>query len=289
MGEAIIGSEAIAAGAITRGALRWNYSAIYPDVYVPNGTTPTLAVRTEGAWLWSHRRGVVTGRAAAALHGARWVDGAAPVELLWANSNPPPGIITRRGPIADDEITTLAGVSVANPARTGLDLGRYLPRTAAVAHLDALARVTQVSAAEILTLTYRYRGRHGVRRCREALASMNAGAQSPQETRLRLLLVDSGFPEPRTQIPVADAWGRTFAYLDMGWQDVMIAVEYDGDQHRTDTAQYRWDARRSRMLANSDWLVIRVMAGDRDHEVIGWVRQAWDRRQREARAVKRPA
>lgn len=289
MGEAIIGSEAIAAGVITRGALRWNYRTIYPDVYVPNGTEPTLAVRTEGAWLWSHRRGVITGRAAAALHGARWVDEAAPIELLWANSNPPPGIITRRGRIAADEIVTLAGLSVASTARTGLDLGRYLPRGVAVAHLDALARATQVGASDILALTYRYRGRHGVRRCRQALASMNPGAQSPQETRLRLLLVDSGFPEPQTQIPVADAWGRTFAYLDMGWKEVTIAVEYDGEQHRTDTAQYRWDARRLRMLADQDWLVIRVMAGDRDHEVVAWVREAWERRRREATAVKRPA
>ncbi|MEW5812442.1 MAG: hypothetical protein AB1925_23705 [Actinomycetota bacterium] len=289
MGEAIIGSEAIAAGVVTRGALRWNYRTLYPDVYVPKNVGPSLAVRTEGAWLWSHRRGVITGRAAAALHGARWVDESAPVELLWANSNCPPGIITRRERIADDEITTRAGLSVASAARTGLDLGRYLPRTQAVAHLDSLARATRVSAGEILALTYRYRGRHGVRRCREALASMNPGAQSPQESRLRVLLVDSGFPEPQTQVPVADAWGRTFAYLDMGWREVMIAVEYDGEQHRTDNAQYRWDARRLRMIAEQDWLVIRVMAGDRDHEVIAWVRQAWDRRQRGVTAVNWPA
>lgn len=174
------------------------------------------------------------------------------------------------------------------PAR-GLDLGRYLPRNIAVAHLDALASTTGVTAEEILGLTYRYKGRHGVRLCRDAVELMDAGAQSPQETRLRLLLIDRGFPPPRTQIPVADQYGFEFAYLDMGWEDLLIAVEYDGDHHRTDTDQYRWDARRLRKLADAGWIVIRVMAGDRNDEVIAWVKQAVARRQREAMAVKKPA
>ncbi|MBI5340248.1 MAG: hypothetical protein HZB45_21425 [Mycolicibacterium rufum] len=289
MGDVIVGSQSVLAGIITRASLRWNYRAIFPDIYVPKDVEPTLAVRTRGAWLWSRRRGVITGRAAAALHGARWVDDATEIELLWANNHCPEGIVTRRERIAADEITWIDGMPVATPARAGLDLGRYLPRNIAVAHLDALASTTGVTAEEILELTYRYKGRHGVRLCRDAVELMDAGAQSPQETRLRLLLIDRGFPPPRTQIPVADQYGFEFAYLDMGWEDLLIAVEYDGDHHRTDTDQYRWDARRLRKLADAGWIVIRVMAGDRNEEVIAWVKQAVARRQREAMAVKKPA
>lgn len=289
MGDVIVGSQSVLAGTITRASLRWNYRAIFPDIYVPKDVEPTLAVRTRGAWLWSRRRGVITGRAAAALHGARWVDDATEIELLWANNHCPEGIITRRERIAPDEIIWIDGMPVATPARTGLDLGRYLPRNIAVAHLDALASTTGVTAEEILGLTYRYKGRHGVRLCRDAVELMDAGAQSPQETRLRLLLINRGFPPPRTQIPVADQYGFEFAYLDMGWEDLLIAVEYDGDHHRTDTDQYRWDARRLRKLADAGWIVIRVMAGDRNDEVIAWVKQAVARRQREAMAVKKPA
>ena len=289
MGDAFVGSEAVAGGVITRASLRWNHRAILPDIYVPNDVEPTLAVRTRGAWLWSGRRGVITGRAAAALHGARWVDDGAPVDVLWANNRCPPGVRTRRDCIAADEITSIRGIPVASPARTALDLGRYLPRGPAVAHLDALAAATGVTAAEVLALTARYHGRRGVRRCRAAVDVMDAGAQSPQETRVRLLLRDSGFPPLRTQVPVFDGRGRAFAHLDMGWEDVRIAVEYDGEQHRTSNDQYRWDARRLRLVADAGWLVVRVMAGDRNHEVIGWVRQAWARREREAMAVKRLA
>ncbi|TRW80506.1 hypothetical protein FK535_19390 [Mycolicibacterium sp. 018/SC-01/001] len=289
MGDVIVGSQAVLAGTITRAALRWNYRAIFPDIYVPKDVVPTLADRTVGAWLWSRRRGVITGRAAAAAHGAKWIDDDSPIELLWANNRCPPGIITRRERIAPDEMVRIDGIPFATPARTGLDLGRYLPRNVAVAHLDALSAATAATAEEILALTHRYKGRHGVRLCREALELMDAGAQSPQETRLRLLLIDKGFPPPETQIPVVDGNGYTFAYLDMGWEKLGIAVEYDGDHHRTDIDQFRWDARRLRRIADADWIVIRVVAGDRNDEIVSWVKQAWARRQREAMAAKRPA
>lgn len=289
MARAIIGSEAVAAGTATRGQLRWNYRPLFPNVHIPRNFEPSLAIRTEGAWLWSGRRGVITGRAASALHGSKWVAQDTPVELLWSNSNPPDGILTRRECVAPGEITRVRGIPVTTPARTALDLGRHLPRGEAVARLDALAQATGVTADDILELTHRYRGTKGVRRCREAAGLMDAGAQSPQETRLRLLLTDSGFPRPETQIPLLDRYGYTFGYLDMGWRDMKIAVEYDGEHHRTSTKQYRWDARRLRKIIAMRWIHIRVIAGDRDDEVISRVRSAWEQRECEARAVKRPA
>ncbi|ORB30607.1 endonuclease domain-containing protein [Mycolicibacterium parafortuitum] len=289
MGDAIIGSDAVFSGALTRGELRWNYRAVFPDVYLPKNLEPTLERRAEAAWLWSHRRGVITGRAAAALHGALWVDDDSPVEILWSNSNPPPGILSRRERIPAGEITRANGMFVATPARTALDLGRRLPRGQAVAHLDALTRATGVEAPAILDLTHRYKGTKGVRRCREAVDLMDSGAESPQETRVRLLLVDAGFPRPQTQIPVADGYGFVFAYLDMGWPHLKIAVEYDGEHHRTSDAQYRRDAKRLRKLDALEWIVVRVMKGDRPYEITNWVKRAFILRESEGMAVKLPA
>ncbi len=229
---------------------------------------------------------MITGRAAAALHGARWVDNSAPIEILWSNSNPPDGILSRRERIPPGEITRVNGMFVTTAARTALDLGRRLPRGSAVAHLDALARATEVEASEILELAQRYKGTKGVRRCREAVDLMDAGAQSPQETKLRLILIDKGFERPETQIPVADDDGHVFAYLDMGWPHLKIAVEYDGEHHRTDDQQYRWDAIRLRKLIAKGWIVIRVIKGDRPHEINAWVRRAWELREREATAAQ---
>lgn len=289
MGIVILGSEAQERGEISRHGLRSAYRAIYPDVYLPAVAEPSLYHRTVGAWLWSKRRAVITGRAAAALHGADWVDDDSPVELIWQNNRPPRGIITRNDRFTYDEVVELYGLPVASIQRTALDLGRFLPRGEAVAHLDALARATGLGIEHVLPLVDRYKGARGVRRCREALGLMDAGAQSPRETWLRLLLIDAGFPRPTTQIPVLDDYGDPFAHLDMGWEDLMIAVEYDGKQHQYDRPRYVWDHRRLTMLRRRGWSHIRVINEDRPYEIVQRVREAWTRRETAHRAVNRPA
>lgn len=107
MKSVFLGGEAIASGAITRGQLRSRYRAIYPNVYEPKLVEPSLYANTVRAWLWSKRRGVITGRAAAALHGALWVDATTPVELMWQNCNPPPGIICRDERFTCDEVVEI--------------------------------------------------------------------------------------------------------------------------------------------------------------------------------------
>lgn len=288
MGGAILGSEAVASGAVTRGRLRWNYRTIYPDVYVPRDCLPSIRDRAHGAWLWSGRRAVITGRAAAALHGARWVDDAAPVEVIWANNRSPRNVIARRERIEPDEVCRLRdGMPVATPARTALDLGRHLPFGEAVAHLDALARATRVPAADVSALTYRYAGARGVRCCRTALDMMDAGAESPKETWLRLLLIRGGFGRPTTQIPLYE-YGEPAACLDMGWPSIRVAVEYDGDHHRTDRAIYVKGIRRDELIARLDWLNIRVVKEDREIDILARVRDAWLRREREGMVVPWP-
>jgi hypothetical protein len=285
MGGIILGSEAVAAGAVTRAQLRWNYRPIYTDVYIPRDTVPSVVDRAVGAWLWSKRRAVITGRAAAALHGAKWIDDTVPVEVIWANNHTPRGVITRRERLGADEVCEFPdGMRVATPARAALDLGRYLEFGEAVAHLDALARATAVHRRDILALTYRYAGARGVRCARTAVDMMDAGAQSPKETWLRLLLIRAGFPRPTTQIPLYE-FGAPVAHLDMGWPSIRVAAEYDGDQHRTERDIYVKDMRRAELIERLGWLNVRVVKEDREIDIIARVRDAWARREREAMAV----
>jgi hypothetical protein len=225
--------------------------------------------------LWSDRRGVITGRAASALHGAKWVDEDTPVELLWTNHHPPEGIITRDERFNCDDVDEIYDMAVATPQRAAWEIGRYLERNDAVAHLDSLSRATGLAAEHLSPLIDRYKGARGIRRLRTAIDLMDGGAQSPQETWLRLLLIDAGYPRPRTQIPVLDEYGYEFAFLDMGWEDVKIAVEYDGKHHGTDATQWRWDVRRLRKVHDRGWSHIKVIAGDREPDVLARVARAW--------------
>lgn len=280
MRRIFLGSEATDCGAVTPGELRYGYRRVFPNVYVPLGEPPSLADRAVGAWLWSGRRAVITGRAAADMHGALWVDKDSPIELNYNCRRPPVGIIARNERIACDEVLQIGDMPVATVQRTAFDLGRYLPRGQAIAHLDALARETGVTAEQVLHAADRYPGWRGVKKLRAALDLMDPGAQSPKETWLRLLLIDKGFPRPTTQIPVRNGRGVVFAYLDMGWENLKIAVEYDGDQHRKSRSQYVWDEQRLRLVRARDWLHIKVIKEDEDDAVIARVRKAWALRER---------
>lgn len=272
MAGVFLGSEAVARGTLTRGQLRWNYRKIHRDVYLPKNAPPSLRDDIYAAWLWSGRRGIIAGRAAAALHGAKWVDDFTPIEVVGPFNHPPPGIIVRRERIGVEDLVEVRGLLVTNPARTAFDIARHLPRGVAVAHLDALSAATGLTAADVTPLIDRHKGTRGVRQCQTALSLMDGGAQSPKESWLRLVLIEAGLPRPATQIRVTD--GRLVAYLDMGWEGPMVALEYDGDQHRTDRRQYVNDIRRAEMVDRLGWHVIRVINEDRPNVVIQRARDA---------------
>ena len=276
MAGVILGSEAIASGALTRSQLRWNYRQIHRNVYLPKNALRSLWDNIYAAWLWSGRRGIIAGRAAAALHGAKWVDGFTPVEVVGPFNHPPPGIIVRRERIGVEDLVELGGLPVTNPVRTAFDIARHLPRGVAVAHLDALSAATGLAAAEVMPLIAGHQGARGVRQCQTALSLMDGGAQSPKESWLRLVLVDAGLPRPVTQIRVTD--GHLVAYLDIGWEEPMVALEYDGDQHRNDRRQYVKDIRRAEMVDRLGWSVIKVINEDRPNVVIKRAREALARR-----------
>lgn len=196
------------------------------------------------------------------------------MELVGPFNHPPPGVIVRRERISAAEVVDLAGLSVTKPDRTAFDLGRHLPRNNAVSHLDALSAATGLISTDVLPLLARYKGARGIRGCRKALSLMDGGAQSPRESWLRLLLIDGGLPRPATQIAVRGAAGAASAYLDMGWEDPRVAVEYDGDHHRTDRTQYVKDIRRWEMIEDLGWRVVRVVKEDRPDQILRRVHDA---------------
>ncbi|HEX2287001.1 MAG TPA: hypothetical protein VHI10_19620, partial [Mycobacterium sp.] len=82
MWQPFVGTEALSTGQLTRGQLRWNHDAILPRIYLPKDTERTVYMNAVAAWLWTGRRGVIAGRAAAALHGAKWADASTPIEII---------------------------------------------------------------------------------------------------------------------------------------------------------------------------------------------------------------
>jgi hypothetical protein len=275
--DVFVGSEAVRLGRVSRYRLRTDFRAVYPDIYLANCAAVSLRTRSTAAWLWSERRGVLAGLAAAALHGSQWIADDEPVDLIWRNPHPPLGVVTRNQRIAPDEVSRVAGLPVTTLARTAFDLARQLPTGEAVARIDALMRATPFLSDDVLLLAKRYPGARGLRRLRAALPLVDPGAASPKETWLRLLLIDAGLPHPTTQIPVQENW-RLIACIDMGWEKYQVAAEYDGDHHRANRQQYARDHERLRRLDELGWIVIRVIAEDKPVDVVRRVRRALIRR-----------
>jgi hypothetical protein len=150
-------------------------------------------------------------------------------------------------------------MSVTNPARTAFDIGRRTTsRLQAVQRLDALTNATDVKPVDVEALIAEHRGARGLVRLRRVLPLVDGGAESPQETRTRLVLIDAGLPRPQTQIRVFDDYGDFVGRIDMGYEDLQVGIEYDGPQHWTDREQRDRDIDRYTALLDLGWTIIRV-------------------------------
>jgi hypothetical protein len=253
------GTEALAAGLVTPHQLRTQFESVHRNVYIPGGQPLTPVTRAVAAWLWSGRTATVAGLSAAALHRTAWIDAWLPAELNRQSRDKTHGIILHSDALWDDESCVRDGIHMTTPARTAFDLGRRKEFTNTVIRLDALVRATGLKVADVELLADRHRGARGLVQLRRVLQMVDGGAESPYETKTRLVLIASGLPRPQTQIEVHDDWGAV-ARIDMGWEEWMVGVEFDGAHHWTDPAQRTRDIDRLAELEARGWKIIRVSA-----------------------------
>jgi hypothetical protein len=128
-------------------------------------------------------------------------------------------------------------------------------------------------------------GTRGLRGLRLALPWIRAGTDSCQETRLRLALVDAGLPCPEVNVPALGPDGRFLALPDLSYPEHRIAIEYDGDVHRTDPRAWRRDVARRQSLEHHGWRLITCTADDvaHPHRAVTWIRAALGRSGRSGR------
>lgn len=267
-----IGSDAVAAGELTRAHLRSQYRQLYRGVYIPRRHEPSLRERIVGASLGAPHA-VITGVAASAMYGAKWVGDAVPIELITTNRQQR-GLIVRRETLHRDEWHTMGGIRVATPERTAFDLARHLPRDKAVRRMDALVSARPVALEDVMLIAKTHPGVRGLRRLHTALPLVDSGAESPKETWLRLLFVDGGLPRPTTQFTVYDDDGSYVRRIDMCWEQYKVGAEYDGEQHLTSRHQYVLDVQVERVLRRLGWHVMHVIKEDRGADLVEQARAA---------------
>jgi hypothetical protein len=216
---------------------------------------PSYAVvgRRTAAWMWGLDV-LPPGVSAAA-----W-----PVEVLVPPGRSPPrreGCRCYVADYADGDVALLGGTRVTSRERTALDCARWLPRLQAVAALDRFLRAgvdPGVLAARAAVLA----GERNARQLREVLALGDRGAVLPGESWTRTVIVDTGFPRPRTQVPVPGPLG-TSLFIDLGYADYRVGVEYDGERHHMAPRDRERDETRRRWLRDElGWELIVVTKSD---------------------------
>jgi len=170
------------------------------------------------------------------------------------------------------DATIRFGLPVSTAAASWCESAALLDRIELVAAGDALVtgariggeRTTPVATIGDLrrALTAR-RGSPGGGRALWALERIRTGVDSFAETQLRLMLVRHRLPEPETDCPVPVSDGLIL-HADLGYPEAMIAIEYEGDAHRTDRKRWMRDIRRRERMEDAGWRVIRVVQVDLD-------------------------
>lgn len=186
------------------------------------------------------------------------------------------------------------GLRVASPATTWTMLGAVLKHPYdLVAAGDSLIRVQRMPGPWIRTMPPPLATRHQLENAvgagrrvggpalRTALPLLRIGSASRPESWTRLTLCDAGLPEPILDHDVYDEHGEFIGCVDLAYPELKIAIEYEGDHHRTDVATWNRDLAKHDALQAAGWRVIRVsraMLFTRPHELVARVRGALTQR-----------
>ena len=210
-------------------------------VWRPAGQVASLAGRV-AAVLAAYPDGTVaSGRTAARLHGL-WLPGDAQDERIEVTVHPDvpvprdrsynrrPGIRARRQVLRPDETTIVAGLPILTEARTWLELAAVLRPADLVALGDSALRGA-ATVTEMEELISRAVHRRGVVRARAVLPLLDARSRSRPESHMRYAVVSSGLPKPDVNRPIFDARGEWLFEPDLSYDDVRLALEYNGRDH----------------------------------------------------------
>jgi len=231
------------------GLQRWHlegtsWRRLRHGAYIWAGLSETPVMRLEAARLRRPASMAFSGKTAAWLHG------------LDVPCDP---IETIRPEVDDCDVVVRRGFRATSLPRTIFDLSNRLSLTEAVVVADQALHAKLLSHTDLRDWIDSRAATKGVRKARRVLEFAQTGAESPMETRLRMLLVLNGQPRPELQFKVQDETGTVLGRLDMYYREQRLGLEYDGDTHRASLVE---DNRRQNRLLMAGVRLLRFTASD---------------------------
>lgn len=152
--------------------------------------------------------------------------------------------------------TEFRALPVSSPAQTFVELSEQLTLVDLVVIGDYFVRKKRMTPEELEA----YCAEHGGPLARRAASYVRRDVDSPMETRLRMLIVLAGLPEPVVNFKIYWADGSVRYRFDLSYPDHKIVVEYDGRQHRDDLAQWDHDVERREWMDREGWRLLPVFS-----------------------------
>jgi very-short-patch-repair endonuclease len=156
-------------------------------------------------------------------------------------------------------VRVLRGVRVSHPFQMFVEVASMLSLVDLVVVGDALVKLFDVPA-ERLVEHCRSSSDHHAGRALVAARYVRNEVDSPMETRLRMLIVVAGLPEPVVNFKIRDERGRVIRRFDLSYPALRLIVEYDGRQHIEREAHWESDLERREELDEGEWRILVVTA-----------------------------
>jgi Protein of unknown function (DUF559) len=249
---------------VTPSALRGSsWRSVFRDVWVHIEVPDSREVRLAAVRLVLAEGAFVCGLTASWIYGADVQDFRG--QLVWVGHRNGSrlrnraGCLTREITVDDSDLCVVDGVTMTTELRTVFDCSRWLSLVEAVVVADALAHAGVVTAEDLERYAKTHRALRGVRQVDRVVELMEPLSESPMETRVRLLIVLAGLPQPQAQLIITDRLGRFVARADLGYRERLLIVEYDGAFH---WEQRREDDRRREAMRSLGWTVLVFSAED---------------------------
>jgi hypothetical protein len=255
-------AQARAAGIRLREVLGPQFHKILYDSYVSSSVPITTRLRAEAALSLSAVGSYISHHTAAELWGGV-VPACSDVHITVPGEAPR----SRRQGIRAHSTTgstvtpTFQGLRISSPTQTFLDLAGSLDLVELVVLGDSLVKKKHVTPEDLVTAASQWTG-SGAARARKAAGFVRKGVDSPKETRLRMLLVLAGLPEPTVNVIIRNSDGSWRMRFDLSYPGLRLIIEYDGRQHAENSGQWRRDLTRREELDRLGWRLIVVTSDD---------------------------
>jgi hypothetical protein len=252
--------EAYASGLTDRDLRSDRFVRVFRGVYFDRSITRTAVVRAQAALRIAPPSALVSHHTAA---------------VIWGGVVPPQSVVHITVPKGQDcqvdgirthryldmpQPSSHVGVRVTSPERTVCDLARTLDLVELVTLGDRLVRREVTTPLRLIQAADEWRGPRR-RLVQRAVRLVRQGVDSPPESRLRMLVVLAGLPEPTVNHIIRnDETGEWLRRFELAYIELLVAIEYQGRWHRDSDEVWEGDIERREELDHRTWRVVEVIS-----------------------------